>query len=126
MTPIVNVLFSRSVRAKKFGRQFISRAASRIRFLVCSGMDRAAAESFSAAETVPGVSPSRSAIVLSVTLCDGFLPCCVINLVALAQRNPDRPALGGQNNAIDINSNEEHRRKSPTTWTHPPLRRRPE
>jgi hypothetical protein len=36
--------------------------------LVCSGMDRAAGELFSAAETVPGVSPRCVAMVFSVTL----------------------------------------------------------
>src|SRR6266700_4398639 len=39
-----------------------------MRFFVCSGMERAAGELFSAAETVPGVSPSCSAIVFRVTL----------------------------------------------------------
>src|SRR5439155_27001758 len=47
-----------------------------MRFLVCSGMERAAAELFSAADTVPGVSPRCCAMVLSVTLasprCAGF------------------------------------------------------
>src|SRR5437667_12238312 len=47
-----------------------------MRFFVCSGMERAAAELFSAAETVPGVNPRCCAMVLSVTLgsprCAGF------------------------------------------------------
>ncbi len=39
-----------------------------IRFFVCWGMERAAGELFNAAETVPGVKPSCSAMVLRVTL----------------------------------------------------------
>ena len=39
-----------------------------MRFLVCSGIERAAGELFRAAETVPGVSPSCSAMVFRVTL----------------------------------------------------------
>src|SRR5437660_1288882 len=39
-----------------------------MRFFVCSGMERAAGELFRAAETVPGVSPRCSAMVLRVTL----------------------------------------------------------
>src|SRR6267142_6526199 len=39
-----------------------------IRFFVCSGRERAAWELFSAAETVPAVSPRCSAMVFSVTL----------------------------------------------------------
>src|SRR5713226_4298756 len=39
-----------------------------MRFLVCCGIERAAAELFRAAETVPGVSPRCCAMVLSVTL----------------------------------------------------------
>src|ERR1700753_1329793 len=39
-----------------------------MRCLVCSEMDRAAAELFSVAETVPAVRRRRAAIVLSVTL----------------------------------------------------------
>src|SRR5256884_9697818 len=39
-----------------------------MRFFVCSGMERAAGELFSAAETVPGVSPRCSAMVFRVTL----------------------------------------------------------
>src|SRR6059058_496506 len=38
-----------------------------MRFFVCSGMERAAGELFRAAETVPGVRPRWSAIVLRVT-----------------------------------------------------------
>src|SRR6267154_4948292 len=39
-----------------------------MRFLVCSGMERAAAELFRAADTVPGVRPRCCAMVLRVTL----------------------------------------------------------
>src|SRR6266481_2156086 len=39
-----------------------------MRFFVCWGMERAAGELFRAAETVPGVSPRCSAMVLRVTL----------------------------------------------------------
>src|SRR5580704_9627565 len=39
-----------------------------MRSLVCCGKARAAAELFSTAETVPGVKPTRSATVLSVTM----------------------------------------------------------
>src|SRR5579885_801503 len=39
-----------------------------MRCLVCSGMERAAGELLSAAETVPGVRPGGSAMVFSVTL----------------------------------------------------------
>src|SRR5437870_5482181 len=39
-----------------------------MRFLVCSGMERAAGELFNAAETVPGVRPRCSAMVFRVTL----------------------------------------------------------
>src|SRR2546429_3667066 len=38
-----------------------------MRFFVCSGMERAAGELFRAAETVPGVRPRWSAMVLRVT-----------------------------------------------------------
>src|ERR1700682_6681013 len=64
---MVKVRCKRSERAKKLGRQFSSCAAARMRCLVCSGMDRAAEELFSAAETVPGVRFKCSAIVRSVT-----------------------------------------------------------
>src|SRR5215472_3755972 len=54
-----------------------------MRFLVCSGIERAAGELFRAAETVPGVRPRWSAIVFRVTFVSRrrggfFLGGCVI------------------------------------------------
>src|SRR5215471_1077877 len=46
-----------------------------MRFFVCSGMDRAAGELFRAAETVPGVRPRWSAMVLRVTRGSGRRGC---------------------------------------------------
>jgi hypothetical protein len=68
ITPTVKVRRTRNVRAKKLGRYFNSLAVSKIRALVCAGIDRAAGELFKVAETVPGVRPRRSATDLSVTL----------------------------------------------------------
>src|SRR3981081_1001498 len=49
-----------------------------MRCLVCSGIERAAAELFNAAETVPGVKPRCSAITFSVTFPVGFFLCRVV------------------------------------------------
>lgn len=46
-----------------------------MRFFVCCGMERAAGELFRAAETVPGVRPRWSAMVLSVTRGSGGRGC---------------------------------------------------
>src|SRR5215467_2031640 len=46
-----------------------------MRFFVCSGMDRVAGELFRAAETVPGVRPRWSAMVLRVTRGSGRRGC---------------------------------------------------
>jgi len=65
---MVKVRRMRSVRAKKFGRYFNSFAASKMRCFVCSGIERAAGELLSVAETVPGVRPRRSATDFRVIL----------------------------------------------------------
>src|SRR3984893_3924833 len=78
ITPIVKVRCSRSVRAKKLSRVLTLPEGCRMPCLVCSGIERAAAELFSAAETVPGVKPRCSAITLSVTFPVGFFLCRVL------------------------------------------------
>src|SRR5208282_2188639 len=52
---------------KKIRPDFNSCAAARMRCLVCSGIDLAAGELFSVAETVPAASPRWFATVFSVT-----------------------------------------------------------
>src|ERR1700682_60012 len=49
-----------------------------MRCLVCSGMERAAAELFKVAETVPGVRPRCLAMVVRVTFSDVFFFCRIV------------------------------------------------
>src|SRR5258706_6669874 len=58
-----------------------------MRCLVCSGIERAAAELFNAAETVPGVRPRCSAMVLRVTFSCVFFLCTMV-----IQRSSRRPS----------------------------------
>src|SRR6516225_11272247 len=67
ITPMEKVRWTRRDLARKFGRYFNSRAAVRILLRVCSGMERAAAELFRTAETVPGVRPRCCATAFKVT-----------------------------------------------------------
>src|SRR6516165_3913632 len=92
MTPMEKVRWTRRDLARKFGRYFNSRAAVRILLRVCSGMERAAAELFRTAETVPGVRPRCCATAFRVTMPFCFLGPEDLRVVISRKVLPAHPA----------------------------------